>query len=168
VEGSLIYAFSSQLRDEIEERGAASIRIDLAPDWAHQRLIDRLALPRGSRTTTGHIEKTIGINGVKVGLLREFVPKPDFNSPDKLAAAIKSLMIPLVSPRPIDEAISSAGGVLFQELDSNLMIRSMPGVFCSGEMLDWEAPTGGYLLTACFSTGRAAGEGALAWITRPE
>jgi flavoprotein, HI0933 family/uncharacterized flavoprotein, PP_4765 family len=168
VEGSLIYAISAQLRDEIEERGTASIQLDLAPGWTLQHLIDRLSLPRGSRTITGHIEKTVGIKGVKAGLLREFVPKPDFNIPDKLAAAIKNLTIPLIAPRPIEEAISSAGGVLFQELDSHLMIRSLPGVFCSGEMLDWEAPTGGYLLTACFSTGRAAGDGALAWFSRSE
>ena len=168
VEGSLIYAISAQLRDEIEERGTASIQLDLAPGWTLQHLIDRLSLPRGSRTITGHIEKTVGIKGVKAGLLREFVPKPDFNIPDKLAAAIKNLTIPLIAPRPIEEAISSAGGVLFQELDSHLMIRSLPGVFCSGEMLDWEAPTGGYLLTACFSTGRAAGDGALAWLSRSE
>ena len=168
VEGSLIYAISAQLRDEIEERGTASIQLDLAPGWTLQHLIERLSLPRGSRTITGHIEKTVGIKGVKAGLLREFVPKPDFNIPDKLAAAIKNLTIPLIAPRPIEEAISSAGGVLFQELDSHLMIRSLPGVFCSGEMLDWEAPTGGYLLTACFSTGRAAGDGALAWLSRSE
>lgn len=166
VEGSLIYAISAQLRDEIEERGTASIQLDLAPGWTLQHLAERLSLPRGSRTTTGHIEKSVGIKGVKAGLLREFVPKPDLNIPVKLAAAIKNLTIPLIAPRPIDEAISSAGGVLFQELDSHLMIRSLPGVFCSGEMLDWEAPTGGYLLTACFSTGRAAGEGALAWLNR--
>jgi uncharacterized flavoprotein (TIGR03862 family) len=165
VEGSLIYAISAQLRDEIEEHGTASIQLDLAPGWTLQHLIERLSLPRGSRTVTGHIEKTVGIKGVKVGLLREFVPKLDINNPEKLAAAIKSLTIPLVAPRPIDEAISSAGGVKFQELDSHLMIRSLPGIFCSGEMLDWEAPTGGYLLTACFSTGRTAGEGALAWLT---
>ncbi len=168
VEGSLIYAISAQLRDEIEEHGIASIQLDLAPGWTLQHLLERLSLPRGSRTTTGHIEKSVGIKGVKAGLLREFITKPDFNHPDILAGAIKNLTIPLLAPRPIDEAISSAGGVLFQELDSNLMIRSLPGVFCSGEMLDWEAPTGGYLLTACFSTGRAAGQGALGWLARSE
>ncbi|MGZ6347798.1 MAG: TIGR03862 family flavoprotein [Anaerolineales bacterium] len=168
VEGSLIYAISAQLRDEIEERGTASIQLDLAPGWTLLHLLERLSLPRGSRTTTGHIEKTVGIKGVKTGLLREFISKPDLNNPGKLAAAIKKLTIPLIAPRPLDEAISSAGGVLFQELDSHLMVRSLPGVFCSGEMLDWEAPTGGYLLTACFSTGRAAGQGALAWLARSE
>jgi uncharacterized flavoprotein (TIGR03862 family) len=164
VEGSLIYSISAQLRDEIENNGSANIRLDLAPDWARQRLIDRLSLPRGSRTISGHLEKSVHIKGVKAGLLREFVSKEDFTVPSRLADAIKGLTIPLMAPRPLDEAISSAGGVLFQELDSNLMIRSLPGVFCAGEMLDWEAPTGGYLLSACFATGRAAGEGALNWL----
>ncbi len=164
VEGSLIYAISAQLRDEIETNGTAVIKLDLAPGWTLQRLKDRLSQPRGSRTLTGHLEKAVHIEGVKAGLLREFVPKQDFADPEVLASVIKELFIPLIAPRPLDEAISSAGGVLFEELDANLMIRSMPGVFCAGEMLDWEAPTGGYLLTACFASGRAAGQGALIWL----
>jgi uncharacterized flavoprotein (TIGR03862 family) len=164
IEGSLIYSISAQLRDEIEKSGNAKIKVDLAPDWSWQRLFDRLSQPRGSRTMSGHLEKSVHIYGVKAGLLREFVPKADFIDPERLANAIKGLSIPLVASRPLDEAISSAGGVLFRELDSNLMLHSLPGVFCAGEMLDWEAPTGGYLLSACFSTGRAAGEGALNWI----
>jgi len=166
VEGNLIYAISAQLRDEIEENGIAMIELDLAPGWSHQRLKESLLLPRGSRTITSNLEKSVHIKGVKAGLLREYVPKQDFHDPDRLATAIKELTIPLIAPRPIDEAISSAGGILFKELDLHLMIRSMPGVFCAGEMLDWEAPTGGYLLTACFSTGRAAGEGALSWLNK--
>jgi hypothetical protein len=106
----------------------------------------------------------VGIKGVKAGLLREFVSKDDFGNIEKLADAIKNLSIPLVAPRPIDEAISSAGGVLFDELDEHLMLKKIPGVFCAGEMLDWEAPTGGYLLTACFASGRVAGRGALQWL----
>ena len=164
VEGSLIYAISAQLRDEIETNGTAVIKLDLAPGWTLQRLKDRLSQPRGSRTLTGHLEKAVHIKGVKAGLLREFVPKQDFADPEALASMIKELFIPLIAPRPLDEAISSAGGVLFEELDANLMICSMPGVFCAGEMLDWEAPTGGYLLTACFASGRAAGQGALIWL----
>jgi uncharacterized flavoprotein (TIGR03862 family) len=166
VEGSLIYAISAQLRDEIEEKGIARIILDLAPGWSHEQLKEKLSLPRGSKTISRHLEKSIHIKGVKAGLLREFVPKQDFLDPDSLATAIKRLTIPLIAPRPLDEAISSAGGILFQELDSHLMIRSLPGVFCAGEMLDWEAPTGGYLLTACFATGRAAGEGALHWLNK--
>jgi uncharacterized flavoprotein (TIGR03862 family) len=164
VEGSLIYAVSAQLRDEIETRGGAVIKLDLAPGWSKQRLMDRLSRPRGSRTLSGHLEKAVNIKGVKAGLLREFVPKQNFTDPECLASAIKELSIPLIAVRPLDEAISSAGGVLFEELDERLMIRSMPGVFCAGEMLDWEAPTGGYLLTACFASGRAAGLGVLAWL----
>ena len=165
VEGSLIYALSSQLRDEIDANGSAvTINLDLAPGWSQKRLLERLSQPRGSRTLSGHLEKAVNIKGVKAGLLREFVPKQYFADPEYLAIAIKALPIPLIAPRPLDEAISSAGGVLFNGLDERLMIRSMPGVFCAGEMLDWEAPTGGYLLTACFASGRAAGLGTLAWL----
>ncbi len=164
VEGSLIYALSAQLRDEISAKAIAVIHLDLAPDKELQRLIDELSRPRGSRSTAKHLRSRAGIEGVKAGLLRELVPSEDFLDPARLGAAIKSLPVRLVAPRPLDEAISSAGGVTFEALDERLMVRSMPGVFCSGEMLDWEAPTGGYLLTACFSSGRAAGLGALAWL----
>jgi uncharacterized flavoprotein (TIGR03862 family) len=164
VEGSLIYALSARLRDEIEATGSAIIHLDLAPDWTHEHLVERLSQPRGSRSTSSHLEKTVGIRGVKAGLLWEFVPRQAFANPRKLAAAIKALPFPLVAPRPLDEAISTAGGVAFEALDKRLMLRSLPGVFCAGEMLDWEAPTGGYLITACMATGRAAGLGALAWL----
>ncbi len=164
VEGSLIYAISAQLRDEIEANGCAIIKLDLAPGWSLPRLRDRLSQPRGSRTLSGHLEKSVHIKGVKAGLLREFGPKQEFANLEWLASTIKELPIPIIAPRPLDEAISSAGGVLFEELDERMMIRSIPGVFCAGEMLDWEAPTGGYLLTACFSSGWAAGLGALAWL----
>jgi uncharacterized flavoprotein (TIGR03862 family) len=164
IEGGLIYALSAPLRDEIEVNGRALIKLDLTPGWSLEQLTDRLSQPRGSRTVSGHLEKTIRIKGVKAGLLWEFVPKQVFNDAELLASEIKGLTIPLLSTRPLEEAISSAGGVLFEELDENLMIRSIPGVFCAGEMLDWEAPTGGYLLTACFSFGRAAGRGVLAWL----
>ncbi len=113
---------------------------------------------------SNHLRRT-GIKGVKAVLLRELATEEDFADPVRLAAAIKALPVTLISPRPLEEAISSAGGVAFEALDERLMIRSMPGVFCAGEMLDWEAPTGGYLLTACFASGRAAGLGALAWLT---
>ena len=163
LEGSLIYALSAPIRDEIEAAGSAVLRLDLAPDWTEQRLAGRLALPRGSRSMSSHLEKAVGIKGVKAGLLWEFVAKADFADPHKLAAAIKALPVTLIAPRPLDEAISSAGGVVFEALDERLMLRSLPGVFCAGEMLDWEAPTGGYLLTACLASGRAAGTGVLAY-----
>jgi predicted flavoprotein YhiN len=111
-----------------------------------------------------HLEKTVGMKGVKAGLLREFVPKSEFENMERLAFYIKQLPVPLIATRPLDEAISSAGGVTFESLDEDLMIRELPGVFCAGEMLDWEAPTGGYLLTACFASGRKAGSGVVKWM----
>ncbi|MEJ2750322.1 MAG: NAD(P)/FAD-dependent oxidoreductase, partial [Anaerolineae bacterium] len=119
---------------------------------------------RGSRSLSSHLQSRVNLKGVKVGLLREVLPAAVLADPAQLAAAIKALPLRLSAPRPLDEAISSAGGVLFEALDEHLMLRRLPGVFCAGEMLDWEAPTGGYLLTACFASGRAAGLGALAWL----
>jgi len=164
VEGGLIYALSARLRDGIAATGSAVIHLDLAPGKELQRLIEELSRPRGSRSLANHLRNRLGIEGVKAGLLRELVPAPDFTHPARLAAAIKTLPLRLIAARPLDEAISSAGGVTFEALDGRLMIRALPGVFCAGEMLDWEAPTGGYLLTACFASGRAAGLGALAWL----
>jgi uncharacterized flavoprotein (TIGR03862 family) len=153
------------IREELEVKSSIQIELDLTPDWSYQRLLDRLSEPRGSRTISGHLAKAVRIKGVKAGLLREFVPKEDFLKPESLASVIKRLPITLVGTRPLAEAISTAGGVIFEELDECLMIRSIPGVFCAGEMLDWEAPTGGYLLTACFASGRVAGLGVLAWLS---
>jgi uncharacterized flavoprotein (TIGR03862 family) len=166
VEGSLIYAASALLREEIDARGRAIITLDLTPDRSYEWLVERLSEPRRARTMASHLEKTARIKGVKAGLLREFVSKQDFADLGRLARFIKNLPIPLIAARPLDEAISSAGGVAFEALDENLMIRSMPGVFCAGEMLDWEAPTGGYLLTACFASGYTAGSGVLKWLER--
>jgi len=164
VEGSLIYAASAKLRDELAATGSAVLTLDLAPDISREKLMSALAKPRGSRSLTNHIKKTTRLSDAKIGLLYEFISKEDLVSIDKLADAIKALHIPLAATTPLEAAISSAGGVHFEELDENLMLRKMPGVFCAGEMLDWEAITGGYLLTACFATGRAAGEGALKWL----
>jgi len=163
VEGSLIYAFSAGLRDEIESAGAAVIGLDLLPGRELPYVIAELARPRGSRSMASHLQSRLGIKGVKAGLLRECVPAQDYTDPIRLGAAIKALPVRLIAPRPLDEAISSAGGVMFEALDERLMIRSLPGMFCAGEMLDWEAPAGGYLLTGCFASGRAAGWGVLAW-----
>ena len=164
VEGSLIYAASALLRDEISVNGRTTFLLDLLPDKSEAQLSNSLSKPRGSRSMSSHLQSRVNLKGVKVGLLREFVPPEDFANPVRLAAAIKALPIPLTAPRPIDEAISTAGGVTFATLDARLMLRSMPGVFCAGEMLDWEAPTGGYLLTACFASGKVAGLGALNWL----
>jgi uncharacterized flavoprotein (TIGR03862 family) len=164
VEGSLIYAASARLRDEIEAKGKAVMLLDLTPDRTEDQLVQRLSKPRGSRSMASHLEKAVGMKGVKAGLLREFVPKDEFMNEARLAFYIKNLPVPLIATRPLDEAISSAGGVAFESLDENLMVKSMPGVFCAGEMLDWEAPTGGYLLTACFASGRWAGLGIKKWL----
>jgi uncharacterized flavoprotein (TIGR03862 family) len=165
IEGGLVYAMSSYLREAIEATGEARIMLDLAPGKTLERVIDEVSHPRGSRSMSSHLHSKVGIHGVKSGLLRELTSKETFDNPLQLAHAIKSLELKLIAPRPIDEAISSAGGVAFEALDEHLMLRELPGVFCAGEMLDWEAPTGGYLLTACFASGRAAGHGALAWMT---
>jgi len=164
VEGGVIYAVSAELRDVLMAKGVATIRLDLSPDRDVKRLIKDLSQPREKRTMATHLERRAGMAGVKAGLLREVLRKEEFTDPVRLAAAIKSLPLRLISTRPLEEAISTAGGVSFKALDARLMLRSLPGVFCAGEMLDWEAPTGGYLLTACFATGRAAGLGAVAWL----
>jgi len=164
VEGGLVYALSAPLRDEIAAAGVAMMHLDLAPGRDAERLLQELAHPRGRRSLSSHIQSRTGLKGVKMGLLRELLPAADFANPARLAAAIKALPLKLLAPRPLAEAISSAGGVAFEALDERLMIRALPGVFCAGEMLDWEAPTGGYLLTACFASGRAAGAGALQWL----
>ncbi|MDO8787516.1 MAG: TIGR03862 family flavoprotein [Sulfuritalea sp.] len=168
VEGSLIYAFSAALRDAIEATGSATLQLDLAPGRKLQRLTDDLSRPRGRDSLSNHLRRHAGIDGVKAALLHECADPTDLLTPARLAASIKSLPLRLVSPRPLDEAISSAGGVDFTALDENLMLRALPGTFCAGEMLDWEAPTGGYLLTACFASGRAAGRGVLRWLAEAE
>lgn len=166
VEGSLIYAFSSHIRNRIAAQGHATVLLDLAPDWPLERLSQEIARPRGARSMASHLQSRINITGVKAGLLRELVRKEDFVVPTILATRIKALELNLTAPRPIDEAISSAGGVRFEALNQDLMLHAIPGVFCAGEMLDWEAPTGGYLLSACLASGRAAGLGALTWLQK--
>ena len=168
VEGSLIYAASAGLRDELLANGKATspapCHLDMLPDRTEAQIAQSLAKPRGSRSMASHLQSRLRLKGVKAGLLRELAPAAIFDNPNKLAATIKRLPLPLIAPRPLAEAISTAGGVTFAALDEALMLRALPGVFCAGEMLDWEAPTGGYLLTACFASGRAAGLGALAWL----
>ncbi|MGA0115420.1 MAG: TIGR03862 family flavoprotein [Burkholderiales bacterium] len=163
VEGSLIYALSAPLRDTIVAQGSVTLQLDLAPDKDAVRVAAETAHPRGSRSWSSHLQSKAGITGVKAGLLREHLGAELYTDPVRVAAAIKALPLVLTAARPLAEAISSAGGVRFDALDERLMLKSLPGVFCAGEMLDWEAPTGGYLLTACFASGRVAGAGALAW-----
>ena len=165
VEGSLIYALSAPARDQIAANGSATIYLDLVPDFSAQRVEAEVLHPRGARSMSSHLQSRLGIKGVKSGLLRECLDKEQFADPAQLAAAIKRLPVVLKCARPIDEAISSAGGIRFEAMDpQTLMLRDLPAVFAAGEMIDWEAPTGGYLLTACFASGRAAGRGALAWL----
>ena len=164
VEGSLIYALSAPLRDTIAAQGGALLQLDLTPDKDLARVSAEVTHPRGSRSLSSHLQGRLGIKGVKAGLLREALSAAEMHDPQRLAATIKALPLRLTAARPLDEAISSAGGVPFEALDEQLMLKTMPGVFCAGEMLDWEAPTGGYLLTACFATGRAAGLGGLNYI----
>ena len=164
VEGSLIYAASSLLRDQIAAHGRATFHLDLRPDLLAEKVLAEVAHPRGSRSLSSHLKSRLGIDGIKAAILHELVSKDDMAQPARLAAAIKALPIHLVAARPIDEAISSAGGVRFDGLDPLLMVARLPGVFCAGEMLDWEAPTGGYLLTACLASGRLAGQGVLYYL----
>ncbi len=161
VEGSLIYAASASLRDDIAASGSAIFHLDLLPDKSPERVLAEVSHPRGSRSLSSHLKSRLGLEGIKSAILHELLGKEAMNDPAQLAAAIKALPVRVVAARPIDEAISSAGGVPFEALDDGLMLRKLPGVFCAGEMLDWEAPTGGYLLTACFATGRRAGQGVL-------
>ncbi len=160
IESGAVYAHSAALRDTIARTGEAVLLLDLTPDRSVERLAEALSRPRGSRSMANHIRKVTGLDGVKAGLLRECTDRDAFADPARLAQAIKALPLRLIAPRPLAEAISSAGGVAFSGLDARFMLKARPGTFCAGEMLDWEAPTGGYLFTACFATGRAAGDGA--------
>ncbi|MEI6759055.1 MAG: TIGR03862 family flavoprotein [Betaproteobacteria bacterium] len=164
LEGSLIYAFSSILRDQIEIAGRTTVVLDLLPDIAHERVQAEVSHPRGSRSLSSHLKSRLGIDGIKAAVLYECLGPARMQDPGLLANAIKSLPIVLSATRPVDEAISTAGGVRFEALDDRLMVKHLPGLFCAGEMLDWEAPTGGYLLTACMASGRHAAQGVLAYL----
>lgn len=164
IEGSLIYALSAPLRDTISANGHVTLFIDLLPDRDLQHVTTEVSHPRGSRSLSTHLQSRLNLRGVKAALLRECTSKEIFSDPAQLAKSIKALPLHLTGTRPLAEAISSAGGVRFEALDDRLMVRAHPGLFCAGEMLDWEAPTGGYLLTACFATGYAASQGVLSWL----
>ena len=166
VEGSLIYAFSQRLREHLKGCGSATFTLDLMPGRDHDWVQAQVSYPRGSRSLSSHLRSRLGISGVKMALLHEVLGKEQLADAGKLAATIKALPISVSSIRPIAEAISSAGGVCFESLNQHLMVTALPGVFVAGEMLDWEAPTGGYLLTACMASGRAAGSGILDWLSR--
>lgn len=166
IEGSLIYALSAPLRDVLERDGKVTLHLDLLPDRSAERVLADVAHPRGARSLSSHLQGRVGISGVKAALLREVLDKEAMQDAAKLAATIKQLPLQLLATRPVDEAISTAGGVRFEALDEGLMLKAKPGVFCAGEMLDWEAPTGGYLLTGCIASGQHAARGILAWLQR--
>ena len=163
VEGSLVYAFSAGLRDQVAAQGQATLTLDLLPQHTLEQVRAETRRPRGTRSLSTHLKSRLHLQGVKMGLLHELLSPAQLNDPDVLAGFIKALPLRVSAPRPIDEAISTAGGVRFEALDAGLMTRAVPGLFVAGEMLDWEAPTGGYLLTACLATGRAAGQGVVDW-----
>jgi hypothetical protein len=169
IEGGAIYALSADLREAIAISGKVTLRIALRPDLETSELVRRLSAPRGKQSFSNWLRKAIHLSPVALGLLQETaLPSAmplSSRSPENLAELINAVPMQLNGVAPMDRAISTAGGILFDELDSDFMIRRLPGVFAAGEMLDWEAPTGGYLLQAAFATGAAAGRGALKWLT---
>jgi uncharacterized flavoprotein (TIGR03862 family) len=166
IEGSLVYVHAASLRDRLERESKAALVLDLVPGRTIERLARDLARQDGKASLSNRLRKGAGIEGVKVALLREFADAGDLADPERLSRLVKVFPLPVLRPRPIKEAISSAGGVLWSSVDDGYMLKAVPGVFVAGEMLDWEAPTGGYLLTACFATGRAAARGIEAWLRR--
>lgn len=168
IEGGLIYFFSSTLRQQIAKDGNALLNIDLLPDKSILQIETALQQPRKHYSLSNFLRKTLNLNGIKLGLIYENINQVDRNNPNRFAYLIKHLPIKLLSTRPIDEAISTAGGICFEGLDQELMFTQLPGIFCAGEMLDWEAPTGGYLLTACLASGRYAAYGIIKWLNQPQ
>ena len=164
IEGGAVYALTPRLRDEIAAVGHATLLLDLTPDRSEAQLAAALGQPRGKASLAKHLKRRAGLEGLKVALLHELSSAEQRADPHQLARCIKGLPLRLSGPRPLAEAISSAGGVGLEQLDEGLMLRAHPGLFVAGEMLDWEAPTGGYLLSGCLATGRAAGQGVLRWL----
>jgi hypothetical protein len=168
IEGGAIYALSADLREAIAKLGEAELLIKLRPDLGIDDLVKRLSAPRGKQSLSNFLRKAVHLSPVAIGLLQEAAmasgQTPASLPPEKLAALVNAVPLKLTGVASIARAISTAGGIAFDELDANYMLRKMPGVFAAGEMLDWEAPTGGYLLQASFATGAAAGKGALRWL----
>jgi len=165
LEGGMIYTLSAALRDEILRHGSATLYLDLLPDHTADKVLTEVSHPRGTRSLSSHLRSRLGVHGVKAALLRECLSAETFKDPVQLAEGLKSLPIVLTACRPIDEAISTAGGVQFEGLTKQLMIKNLPGVFCAGEMLDWEAPTGGYLINGAMASGKAAAVGVNGWLS---
>ena len=156
LEGSLVYAASAGLRDAIERDGQVQIHMDLMPDRSEADVLAAVAHPRGAKSLGSHLRSRLRLDGAKLALVFELLPRTAWTDPAAVAGCIKRLPLTLLRPRPLDEAISSAGGVCFDAMTAGLQLRAVPGTWCVGEMLDWEAPTGGYLLTACLASGRWA------------
>ena len=167
IEGSLVYAIAADLRDTVARDGCAALQLDLAPGRDLERLQADLSKPRKGRSLGEHLRRQAGLDAAKCALVFEVLDKASLEDMAAVAATIKRLPLRLLRPRPLVETISTAGGIRLESLDRSLMLREQPGIFCAGEMLDWEAPTGGYLLTACFASGLVAGRGAAAWVARP-
>jgi len=163
LEGSLVYAASAALRETLAREGQVTVWLDLLPDRSPEQVLDAVSYPRGSRSLSSHLKGRLGLDGIKMAVLHELLDRTRMQDAQALSTAIKALPIALRAPRPVAEAISTAGGVAQQALDEGLMLRNRPGVFCAGEMLDWEAPTGGYLLTAVMASGRQAAQAMLRW-----
>ena len=165
LEGGAIYTLSAALRDEILRHSSVTLYVDLLPDHTAEKVLTEVSHPRGTRSLSSHLRSRLGIHGVKAALLRECLSAETFKDSAQLAAGLKALPIVLTACRPIDEAISTAGGVQFEGLTKQLMIKTLPGVFCAGEMLDWEAPTGGYLINGAMASGKAAAVGVSEWLS---
>ncbi|WP_409476579.1 TIGR03862 family flavoprotein [Stenotrophomonas sp. Y-13] len=164
IEGSLVYAIAADLRETINRDGHALLELDLVPGRDAARLHAELSRPRRGRSFGEHLRRTTGIDAAKAALVFERLGKDAGNDPDAVARTLKRLPLRLLRPRPMAEAISSAGGVCLEATNAGLMLQALPGVFCAGEMLDWEAPTGGYLLTACYASALRAADGVIAWL----
>jgi uncharacterized flavoprotein (TIGR03862 family) len=167
IEGGLVYMHAASLREQIEREGKAVLHLDLVPGRTLERLSRDLARQNAKASFSSRLRKGAGLEGAKAALVREVAPDAGKADPERLAQIIKALPLPVVKPRPIAEAISSAGGIAWNGIDDNYMLMALPGIFAAGEMLDWEAPTGGYLLSACLATGRAAARGIDAWLSDP-
>ena len=166
IEGGAIYPLSAAIAARLGAGERAVLSLDLMPERSEAEIAAALARPRGRHTLTDHLRRSLGLDGVRAGLLREGAAPADLEQTAALARRIKAMPLPLEGARPVAEAISTTGGVALDALDDGWMLKALPGVFCAGEMIDWDAPTGGYLLTACLALGRAAGRGAVAWLAR--
>lgn len=165
VEGSLIYAFSARLREVIQQREIATFHLDICPNHRIEQLIKILRAKPKNKTLSTYLKSRLKLDVAKRALLFEVLAKPDWNNADVLSQMLKNIPIVVTATTPINEAISTAGGVSASSLDDQLMLKEKPGVFCAGEMLDWDAPTGGYLLTACMALGKRAGIGAMKYLS---